>query len=145
MIYLLTATVFLMAVLIITVLIRQRFSGLLMAVLIPFLIFNTGFTYHTISELWGYAKTALPREEVELLAYKIQRPDIYIMVREQSGRVRLHQIPYTKNTEDDLNGAGQQIKQGQRVMMRTRGHDGPESRTEFYNWRPAEQMPKERR
>jgi hypothetical protein len=67
------------------------------------------------------------------------------MVRERSGRVRLHQIPYTKKTEDDLNGAGQQIKQGQRVMMRTRGHDGPESRTEFYNWQPAEQMPKERR
>ena len=145
MIYLLTASLLLLTVLVIIITIRQRFRTWIVLLIIPFLVFNIGFSYHTVNELWGYAKQGYPREEVELLAYKIEKPDIYVMVREKNGKARLHLIPYTKKTEDDLNGAGREMKKGQRIMMKNRGHDIQESRVEFYSWRPAESMPKEMR
>jgi hypothetical protein len=145
MIYLLTASLLLLAVLVIIIAIRQKFRVWIILFIIPFLIFNIGFSYHTLNELWGYPKEGYPKEEVELLAYKIEKPNVYIMVREQSGRTRLHLIPYSKKAEEDLEGAGKEMKKGQRMMMKNRGHDDQESRVEYYSWRPAESMPKEMR
>lgn len=145
MIYLLTASLLLLTILVILIAIRQKFRVWIMVFIIPFLIFNIGFSYHTINELWGYAKQGYPQGEVELLAHKIEKPNVYIMVREQSGKTRLYVIPYTKKTEEDINGAGQKIKKGQRVMMKNKntGRDTQESKFEFYSWQPAESMPKE--
>jgi hypothetical protein len=143
MIYLLTASLLLLTVLVVIITIRQRFRTWIILLIIPFLIFNIGFSYHTVNELWGYAKEGYPKEEVELLTYKIERPEVYIMVREQSGETRLYVIPYAKKTEEDLKGAVDEIKKGQRMMMKNRGHDVQESKIEFYRWRPAESMPKE--
>jgi hypothetical protein len=116
-----------------------------MLFIIPFLIFNIGFSYHTINELWGYPKEGYPKGEVELLAHKIEKPNVYILVREQSGKARLYLIPYTKKTEEGLNGASQKMKKGQRMMMKNQGHNTQESKFEFYSWKPAESMPKEMR
>lgn len=108
------------------------------------MIFNIGFSYHTVNELWGYPVKASPKTEVELLAYKIEKPNIFIMIREQDGQVRLHQIPYTKKNEEQLDSAGKAIKRGQRMIMKRQGRENDqESRVEFYSWQPAEFMPKE--
>lgn len=114
-----------------------------MLFIIPFLIFNIGFSYHTLNELWGYAKQGYPKGEVELLTYKIEKPEVYIMVREQTGKTRLHVIPYNKKTEEDLDGAGREIKKGQRIMVKNNGTENQQSKLEFYSWLPAESMPKE--
>ena len=143
MIYLLTASLLLLTILVILIAIRQKFRVWIMVFIIPFLIFNIGFSYHTINELWGYPKEGYPKGEVELLAHKIEKPNVYILVREQSGKTRLYLIPYTKKTEEDLKGAGQKMKKGQRMMMKNQGHNTQESKFEFYSWQPAESMPKE--
>ena len=145
MIYLLTASLLLLTILVILIAIRQKFRVWIMLFIIPFLIFNIGFSYHTINELWGYAKEGYPKGEVELLAHKIEKPNVYILVREQSGKARLYLIPYTKKTEEGLNGASQKMKKGQRMMMKNQGHNTQESKFEFYSWKPAESMPKEMR
>lgn len=143
MIYLLTASLLILTVITIVVAIQSRLRSVIVILLIPFLVFNIGFSYHTIKELWGYPVEELPKDEVELLAYKVEQPNIFIMVREQSGKARLYQIPYTKKAEEQLDGAGKAMKRGQRMMMKRQGreHD-QESRVEFYNWRPAEIIPK---
>ena len=146
MIYLLAASLLLLTILVLIISVRQKFRLWIMLFIIPFLIFNIGFSYHTINELWGYPKQGYPKEEVELLAYKVEKPTVFIMVREKSGRTRLYAIPYTKKTEEELEGAGKQIKQGQRMMIKNRGRkDDQESKFELYSWRPAESMPKELR
>lgn len=143
MIYLLSASLLLLTVLTIVVSIRARFRIWIMLLLIPFLVFNIGFSYHTVKELWGYPVDGFPKNEVELLAFKVEQPNIFIMVREQGGKARLYQIPYTKKTEEQLDGAGKAMKRGQRMMVKPNGQKDQESRVEFYSWRPADVMPKE--
>lgn len=146
MIYLLTASLLILTILTLITALRARSRTWIMLLLIPFLIFNIGFSYHTVKELWGYPVEAFPEGEVELLAYKIEQPNIFIMIREQDGQVRFHQIPYTKKREEQLDGAGKAMKKGQRMMMQRQGRkDDQESKVEFYSWRPAESMPKEMR
>jgi hypothetical protein len=65
------------------------------------------------------------------------------MVREQTGKTRLHVIPYNKKIEEDLDGAGREMKKGQRIMVKNNGTENQQSRLEFYSWLPAESMPKE--
>jgi len=143
MIYLLTFSLLILTVLVIIISIRQKFRTWIIVFIIPFLIFNIGFSYHTLNELWGYAKQGYPKGELELLAYKIEKPEVYIMVREQTGKTRLHVIPYNKKIEEDLDGAGREMKKGQRIMVKNNGTENQQSRLEFYSWLPAESMPKE--
>lgn len=144
MIYLLTVSLLVLTILTITVAIRARFRTWMLLLLIPFLVFNIGFSYHTIRELWGYPVEGFPQDEVELLAYKVEQPNVFIMVREQDGKTRLYQIPYNKKAEEDLEGAGKAMKKGQRMMMKHQGRENEqESKVEFYSWRPSDVMPKE--
>lgn len=142
MIYLLTASLLALTILTIITSIRARYRTWILILLIPFLVFNIGFTYHTIQELWGYPVKDYPKGEVELLAAKIEQPNVLIMVRYPDGRSRLHQIPYTKRDEEQLSGAAREIRQGRRVMMNNLGQN-QESRFELYPWKPSEMMPKE--
>jgi hypothetical protein len=144
MIYLLAASLLLLTILVLIIAVRQKFRVWILVFIIPFLVFNIGFSYHTINELWGYPKQGYPMEEVELLAFKVEKPTVFIMVREQSGRTRLYAIPYTKKTEEELESAGKQIKKGQRMMIKNKGRkDDQESKFELYSWKPADVMPKE--
>lgn len=143
MIYVLTASLLILTIIVIAIAIHSQFRVWIMALLIPFLIFNIGFSYHTIKELWGYPVEESPKTEVELLSYKIAQPNIFLMVRQPDGRVRLYQIPYTKKTEEELKGAGQAMKKGQRIMMKNHGRQDQESKVEFYSWKPEEHFPKE--
>lgn len=144
MIYLLTLSLFILTILVLALAIKQKLKGLLLVFLIPFLIFNIGFTYHTIKEIWGYAVEDYPKSDVELLAYKIEQPNIIIVIREQTGLPRLYMIPYEKKHEEKLEGAGKAMKKGQRIMMKkNEGVNEQESNFELYSWKPAESMPKE--
>ena len=146
MIYLLTVSLLILTIVTVIVAIRIRFSTAIMVLLIPFLIFNIGFSYHTVKELWGYPVEGLPEDEVELIAYKVEQPNVFVMVRQQDGKTRLYMIPYTRKTEDQLEGAGKAMKRGQRMMMKdSNGDEGQDSKVEIYSWRPAESMPKEMR
>ena len=145
MIYLLTASLLVLTILTLITAIRARYRTEIIVLLIPFLIFNIGFSYHTVKELWGYSVEGFPEDEVELMAHKVEQPNIFIMVRERNGKARLYEIPYTKKTEEQLEGAGKAMKRGQRMMMKPNGQRDQESKVEFYSWRPAESMPKEMR
>ncbi len=143
MIYLLTSSLLVLAILVLVTAIKQRFRTWILIFIIPYLIFNIGFMYHTVKELWGYPVEAYPKGDVELLAYKIEQPNIIIVVRESSGKSRLHVIPYEEKTEEKIEGAGKNIKKGQRMMMKNLGDNDQESKLEFYSWNPADSMPKE--
>lgn len=142
MIYLLTFSLLLLTVLVLTIAISARYRIWILALIIPFLVFNIGFTYHTVQELWGYPVKGYPQGEVELLASKIEKPDVLIVVRYPDGRTRLHQIPYTKRDEEQLSSANRELRKGRRIMMNNRGQ-AQESRFELYPWKPSEMMPKE--
>ena len=122
--------------------IRSRYRVWIFLFIIPFLVFNIGFTYHTVEELWGYPVRGYPQGEVELLAAKVEQPNVLIVVRYSDGRTRLHQIPYTKRDEEQLSGANRELRKGRRIMMNNRGQ-AQESRFELYPWKPSEMMPKE--
>lgn len=142
MIYLLTASLLILAVLVLILAIRAKYRTWTLILIIPFLVFNIGFTYHTVQELWGYPVKGYPQGEVELLAAKIEQPNVLIVVRYPDGRSRLHQIPYTKQNEEQLLGANRELRKGRRIMMNNSGQT-KESRFELYPWKPSEMMPKE--
>lgn len=142
MLYLLTASLLLLTVIVILMTIRARYKTWILMLIIPFLIFNIGFTYHTIQEFWGYPVKGYPKVEVELLAAKVEQPDAFVVVRYPDGRTRLHQIPYTKSDEERLKGAMKEMRKGRRMMLKENG-ENLESRFEIYPWKPAEMMPKE--
>lgn len=142
MIYMLTASLLLLTILVIITTIRSRLRTWMYVLIIPFLIFNIGFTYHSIKELWGYPVKGFPKYEVELLAFKIEQPNVYVMVREPSGSPRLYMIPYNKKEEEGLQSANRDMRKGVRVMMKG-SMEQEESRFEIYPWKPSEMMPKE--
>jgi len=115
-----------------------------MVVITPFLLFNIGFGWHTINELWGSAKHGFPLQEVEIVSVHMAKPKIYIMIRrKETGEVRLHTIDSTKENEKRLSEAKEKIKNGQRMMAKAdKARSDEPQEIVVYKWNHLESLPK---
>jgi hypothetical protein len=144
MIILLAISLIILTVFVIISLIRTKFNTLIMVVITPFLLFNIGFGWHTINELWGSAKHGFPLQEVEIVSVHMAKPKIYIMIRrKETGEVRLHTIDSTKENEKRLSEAKEKIKNGQRMMAKAdKARSDEPQEIVVYKWNHLESLPK---
>jgi hypothetical protein len=145
MIIFLTASLLVLAILVLAILIQQGWTKFLTLLLIPFLIFNIGFSWFTINELWGTPRLGLPAVKLELLHAAIRKPFIYILAVEPDSDKEpvLYKIPYSKQTEEKLAKAGKKLKKNQRVSIEQEGkptHDT--DGIKLYDWDHKAEMPK---
>ena len=139
MIWLATASLLTLAILLISVLIRYR-SFVLTLLLTPLLVFGLGFSWQAYDEIRGRPVASMPQEGSRLVHGINAKPWIYIWVVDQEGH-RLHQIPWTEKNQEKVNQAVKEAKKG-RIMQLKGNKDEPESPFEFYQWDHTAAMPK---
>jgi hypothetical protein len=149
MIYLLTISLILLTVISILAVIKSDLKGWATAVIIPFLLFNVGFSWHTIESIKGEPALVELHGEMEFLFAVINRPTIYVLVREPGKEnPRYYAIPYSEKTANDMTKAMRSTKNGERMMVKaskgdgTAGERNPQQRFEFYRFQHEELMPK---
>jgi hypothetical protein len=90
------------------------------------MLFSAGFGFLLYDKIKGYA-TQSPVNDSKLLYAKIVKPQIYLLIMGEHGP-RLHVVPYSKQLEQDLEGAGRAIKEGRDIRVK---QDNSENENEF--------------
>lgn len=136
MIELLTLSLLLLTILVLAIIIKQKWSSVLSLILIPFLIFNIGFSWYTIDDLWGHPRHQFSKEEMEILTVIIKKPDIYLLAKGSTDVEPIfYKIPYTEKTEKALKEAQKRMKSGVRVMIKKfQGKENDNSEFKLYDW-----------
>ena len=143
MIILLAISLLILTLFVIVSLIRTKFNSIITIIITPFLIFNIGFGWHTINELWGSAKHGFPTEEVEIVAVHMSKPEIFVVIkRKETNAIRLHAIPATKENEKSLSDAKDKIKKGQKMMAKGDDSKNEPQDIKVYKWNHLENLPK---
>jgi len=141
MIYALAASMTLLSVMVIVFFISTR-STLVSYFIVPFLLFNIGFSWHTLDVLLGQATEQLPQGQFEVLSVVSQKPFLYIVVREDGeSEPKFHKIPDTKENRKKGAEAKELLKKG----IKLQGKFKPGELTpgfEFYKWNHQTEMPK---
>ena len=148
MIYLLTVSLLILVILATMAIVKSKFNIILTATIIPFLIFNAGFSWHTISELRGSPRDGYPVGQVQLLYAAVQQPKIYLLVNHENEKSpTLYAIPYSEEDARKLAKAMGDIKDGQTVMARLQnkdhGNNSNDQEMIYYRFNHEEQMPKD--
>ena len=145
MIYALAASLMLLSIIVIAVLIALKSTAFkwVSYFIIPFLLFNIGFSWHTVNDLLGRATERLPEGQFEVLSVFTNKPFVYIVVREE-GRddPTFHKIPDTKQNRNKGAEAKELLKKGIKIQ----GEFRPGEQTpgfEFYKWNHQAEMPKD--
>lgn len=137
MIIMLAASLVALAILNLFLLIRLKFKPLAVIILVPFLLFNIGFGWHTVNELWGSPRTSFPKnQEVQVLFAHVEKPSVFLLIRRPTDSVPLYvQIPYSKELEKQISKTQEDLKKGNRVLA-ARDHENIES-IRMYKWSMA--------
>lgn len=134
MIYLLSVSTILLFVLVIVSLWQSGFKHWSLWIIVPFLIFNLGFGWYSVSSLLGYAHHGMPPSDHQLLHAVVSKPDIYILAQGPQDSPRLYVFDYSEETAKKLAQAKQQIDSGQRVMTQRKDKLNIDGQLEFYNF-----------
>lgn len=118
MIYLLTVCIVILFMLVSWLVWRQGMRGMVWWFLVPFVLFNLGFSWHTVSELRGWPYHAVPHAESQMLYARVERPWIYFLVQQSGHEPRLYAVPYTPERAQQAQQAQSQAAQGQQIMIR---------------------------
>ena len=143
MIYILCVSLVLLFVLVVFSLWKTGFRHWSLWIVIPFLMFNLGFGWYSISSLLGYAYTATPPADHQLLHFVVAKPDIYVLAKGPQNEPRLYKFDYSEETAKKLAEAGQQMRSGQQVMIKKNEKVFSDSELEFYNFELQKQYPKD--
>lgn len=151
MILLLSISLFLLTILVIILVIKLNWNSLISLILIPFLIFNIGFSWYSVNELWGQARAESPPKDAEILYMGIQKPWVYMLVKEKSEENNreplFFKIPYSIEIEKEMAKAQKELKNGQKIFLNDKIKKNQEKETHFewYKWNHLEAMPKDPR
>lgn len=119
MIYILTATLLILAILTITTLMKLKSGSPMFWILIPILIFNIGFTWLTASELKGWPVYEMPPDNALFYSSISSKPHIYLLIKPEGHREpRLYSIPYTEENAKKVYRASEATKRGQRLVIK---------------------------
>jgi hypothetical protein len=112
----------------------------LIVLLAPWMLFSAGFGFLLYDKIKGYAtKDAIG--DSKLLYAKVTKPNVYLLVMAEDGP-RLHVLPYSKQLEQDLEGAGRALKEGRDMRVRPDGRES-EFGIELYEFDHKQAFPKD--
>lgn len=141
MIFLLTVSLLLLTCIVLWILATRK-NHWIHYLLIPFLLFNIGFTWHTVDDILGQATEQLPQGKVHVVAVHVAKPHIYVVVRHQDNdEPTFHKIPYSKRNKDEIDAARQQMKKGVRMVAEFKEDDSQKT-VQFFKWDHLENIPK---
>lgn len=143
MIYLLSVSIIVLFVLTVIALWRSGFKHWSLWIIIPFLIFNLGFSWYTISSLMGYPYHNTPPSEHQLLHFIVAKPNIYVLAKELNVEPRLYVFDYDEKTVKQLAEAKRQMQAGQRVMIDKKVRPDGNIELKFYNFSIQRVYPKD--
>ena len=112
----------------------------LILLLAPWMLFSAGFGFLLYDQIKGYATEAKVSDS-KLLYAKVSKPHIYMLVMAENGP-RLHVLPYSKQLEQDLEGAGRALKEGRDMRVRPDGRES-EYGMELYEFDHKQAFPKD--
>jgi len=141
MIYLLSLSIIVLFLLVIVAIWRSGFKHWSLWIIVPFLVFNLGFSWYSISSLLGYAYENTPPSEHQLLHFIVAKPKIYVLAVGKGEDPRFYEFDYDAETAKKLSQAGREMESGQRVMIR-KDTLNSKGKLEFYNFDIQQTYPK---
>lgn len=144
MIILLIASLFILSIIVIVLIIKLNWKSAVSLFLIPFLVFNIGFGWYTINKLWGQARQGKPEPHLQVVDVIVDKPWVYLLVKDKDKQYIFHKIPYNKETEKQAAKAQKQLKKGQKIFIDETKNKNLEQQTHFewYVWRHEQSLPK---
>ena len=115
--YLLITSMVILFILFIWISWCQGLRGTVLWFLIPFVLFNLGFSWHTLSELRGWPYHATPVADAQMLSAHVQKPWIYFVVQQVNQEPRLYAVPHTPERAKQAHQAQQRAAQGHQIMI----------------------------
>jgi hypothetical protein len=112
----------------------------LIMLLAPWMLFSAGFGFLLYDKIKGYATTDKIGDS-KLLYASVSKPNVYLLVMAENGP-RLHVLPYSKQLEQDLEGAGRALKEGRDMRVRPDGRES-EFGIELYEFDHKQAFPKD--
>ena len=135
----LVVSLMLMAVVTILAAIKLK-KNWIVFILIPLLVFNIGFSWHTIDKLWGTPRHGFPDKESEVLYQQVAKPWVYFLVKEkEEPHPTLYTVPWTKELEKKMQEVQKKMKQGKKVLAKRddrkqKGQTDDKADLLFYEW-----------
>ena len=145
MIFALSVSLLLLTLLVLVMYIASRgtrLHGWFVYLVIPFLLFNIGFSWHTVNEMLGHATTRYPNGKFDIMAVSKGDGFVYLVVKEQdSDEPTFHQLPDTEENKKEAERTERLLKknirmQGEIVEERTKGQ------FKSYMWNHQQALPK---
>lgn len=83
---------------------RRKF--VLLFFIIPILLITSVLSINSLQYFKGIPIDGYPTEEVQILTYVVNEPDIYIISRNKKQIVRVYKIPYTEEKQSQMERLG---------------------------------------
>jgi len=139
MITLLFLSLFLLSILVIVLIIKLNWNSVISIFLFPFLLFNIGFSWYTVNELWGQPRNETPEQNSQVMYIGVSKPWIHILVKEETETI-FYRIPYTKEMEKQVSKMQRELKKGQKIFIERKNDE--KSHFEWYRWKHELSLPK---
>ena len=145
MIFALSISLLLLTLLVIIMYIASRGTKLhswVAYLVIPFLLFNIGFSWHTVNEILGQATTRSPVGKFDIMAVSKGQGVLYIVVKEQNrDEPTFHKIPDTEENRKQVEKAAKLLKKNVRMQGEI-VNDQTTQQFKAYKWDHQQAMPK---
>ena len=145
MIALAVFSLMLLTIIVLIVMIKEKWNPVIMAILVPFLLFNIAFSWNTINELWGQPRDGLPDSSFQVVYSKSAKPWIYLLTMEPDTDYPVfRKIPWTEESQKQLEKGNKAKKEGKRMLAKKKPQDTTtDTQIELYEWKATIEMPKD--
>lgn len=124
--------IFLNIILVLYALVVSGQRPLLVFTIIPVFVFTVFYTWNIINYYRGLPLQQIPTTEVQLIASKIDKPHIYVLLGEKGYPYpRYYRLPYTKSNEEKTQRLQQTADAGVVIKGRFRFAAGENENFEF--------------
>lgn len=144
MIFALSISLLMLTLLVLVMFIASRgtkLHGWFVYLVIPFLLFNIGFSWHTVHEMLGQATTRYPAGKFDIVSVSKVQDMLYIVVKEKdSDEPTFHKIPDTEENRKQADAVEKQLKKNVRMQGEFSGNT---NQLKAYKWNHQQAMPKQ--
>ena len=145
MIFALATSLLILTVLVLVMFILTKGSRLkqwIVYLVVPFLLFNIGFSWHTVHEMLGQATISLPKGKFDVMSVSKLGENLYIVVKQQDkDEPTFHTIPNTEKNKKQFEKAQKMLKKN----IPVKGEftlEQSEAQLNLYQWDHQKAMPK---
>lgn len=140
---LLTASLTILTIIVLIIIIKQRWNSLVTMILVPFLLFNISFSWYTINDLWGAPKEGLPTNSFQIVYAKVLKPWIYILTVEPDKNYPVFRIiSWTEENQKEIEKGQRGQKAGKRMLAKKKEGSADDSQLQMYEWDHKQSIPK---